>query len=161
MSGLADELGLPISSQVGKLAPTAFTPKPLYGSGADERKDRRDENRTEPAPTVERRKPIPRRIRFRIMREANFKCVYCGVPGGVVREDGSVAVLDIDHKLARSAGGSDEYDNLCCACELCNNGKRAGPAYDPEAAAKEQWRRKKDAEAERVIEAGRRNKPGQ
>lgn len=39
-------------------------------------------------------------------------CAYCGGPGDTV-----------DHVIPRSRGGTDEWDNLVCACRSCNNTK--------------------------------------
>lgn len=56
-----------------------------------------------------------RQARFRgkqkILRDAGI-CVYCGEKGDT-----------IDHVIARTKGGTDDADNLVCACKLCNTQK--------------------------------------
>lgn|SRR5262249_8881943 len=42
-------------------------------------------------------------------------CAYCGIP-----EDSAGAELTVDHYQPRSAGGTDEIENLVCACYRCN-----------------------------------------
>lgn len=53
-------------------------------------------------------RPSPAQIRLRDGRT----CAYCGGPGDTV-----------DHVLPRSRGGSNNWDNLVCACRPCNNRK--------------------------------------
>lgn len=55
--------------------------------------------------------------RFEILRQNDFTCAYCGSrPGN--------DLLEIDHMIPSSAGGSDHENNLVCSCRRCNNGKR-------------------------------------
>lgn len=55
--------------------------------------------------------------RFEILRQHDFTCVYCGArPGN--------ELLEIDHMIPHSIGGSDHWNNLVPACRRCNNGKR-------------------------------------
>jgi 5-methylcytosine-specific restriction endonuclease McrA len=52
--------------------------------------------------------------RKNILRRDGHRCQYCG------RSDLS---LTIDHVLPLSRGGEDTWENLVCACVLCNNRK--------------------------------------
>lgn len=52
--------------------------------------------------------------RKNILRRDSYKCSYCG------RGD---LPLTIDHVVPRAKGGSDSWENLVCACTLCNNKK--------------------------------------
>jgi 5-methylcytosine-specific restriction endonuclease McrA len=52
--------------------------------------------------------------RKNILRRDAYKCAYCG------RSD---LPLTIDHVLPKSRGGNDSWENLVCACTLCNNRK--------------------------------------
>jgi hypothetical protein len=57
------------------------------------------------------------RLRYRVMKRDGFRCQLCGATAG----DG--ARLEIDHKAAKSKGGSNEIDNLWTLCWECNQGK--------------------------------------
>lgn len=61
---------------------------------------------------------VDRSLRFRILREAGFKCRYCG------RQQGDGIALEVDHVMPKSRGGSNHRDNLVAACFDCNRGKR-------------------------------------
>lgn len=52
--------------------------------------------------------------RKNILRRDSYKCGYCG------RSD---LPLTIDHITPRARGGSDTWENLICACTVCNNRK--------------------------------------
>lgn len=52
--------------------------------------------------------------RKNILRRDSYRCSYCG------RGD---LPLTIDHVIPRAKGGSDSWENLVCACTLCNNRK--------------------------------------
>jgi 5-methylcytosine-specific restriction endonuclease McrA len=52
--------------------------------------------------------------RKNILRRDAFKCGYCG------RGD---LPLTIDHVIPRAKGGNDSWENLICACTVCNNRK--------------------------------------
>ncbi len=52
--------------------------------------------------------------RKNVLRRDSFKCVYCG------RSD---LPLTIDHVLPKARGGGDSWENLVCACTVCNNKK--------------------------------------
>lgn len=61
---------------------------------------------------------ISKRLRFKILTRDKFKCVYCGAGPTDTK-------LHIDHKIAKSNGGSDFEENLVTACLECNLGKGA------------------------------------
>lgn len=52
--------------------------------------------------------------RKNILRRDSYKCAYCG------RSD---LPLTIDHIVPRAKGGNDSWENLICACTICNNRK--------------------------------------
>lgn len=59
---------------------------------------------------------ISKRLRYLIFRRDYFSCVYCG------RRPPSVT-LEVDHRIPRVMGGSDDPNNLVAACWDCNRGK--------------------------------------
>lgn len=65
-----------------------------------------------------KRKPIPKKIRFEVLRRDGFTCQYCGSAAPEVK-------LHIDHIDPVSAGGGNEIINLITSCETCNIGKGA------------------------------------
>lgn len=50
------------------------------------------------------------------MKRDNFTCQYCGAHGAGV-------VLEVDHIIPISKGGTSDMDNLITACLDCNRGK--------------------------------------
>ena len=61
---------------------------------------------------------IGARLRFEILKRDNFRCQYCGAAAPHVQ-------LQIEHILPIVAGGTNDPDNLCAACQRCNAGKAA------------------------------------
>ncbi len=59
--------------------------------------------------------PLTRR---NIMRRDGQVCQYCGR---------SEANMTIDHIIPRSQGGRDTWENMVCACSLCNSRKGNRP----------------------------------
>lgn len=57
-------------------------------------------------------------LRFEVFKRDAFTCRYCG------RRSPEV-ILEVDHAFPRSAGGSDEMENLVTSCFECNRGKGA------------------------------------
>lgn len=55
--------------------------------------------------------------RMRIFDRDGFMCLYCGASPPDV-------VLEVDHVIPRSRGGSNRDDNLATGCWSCNRGKR-------------------------------------
>ncbi len=87
----------------------------------DKRKILRTINKNFPWPSIIRLSffvsvPYKRVVltRKNILRRDNYKCAYCG------RSD---LPLTIDHILPKAKGGIDSWENLICACTLCNNRK--------------------------------------
>ncbi len=56
------------------------------------------------------------KIRFKVFQRDNFTCQYCG------RKTPEV-ILEIEHVIPISKGGTDEEDNLTTSCFECNRGK--------------------------------------
>ncbi len=56
-----------------------------------------------------------KQITSAVFKRDNYTCQYCGQVGGV---------LECDHKIPFSKGGSDELENLTTACRKCNRSKR-------------------------------------
>lgn len=62
---------------------------------------------------MNRRVPIPQRVRHEVWRRDEGRCVECG----------SQALLEFDHIVPWSRGGSDTARNLQLLCEPCNRSK--------------------------------------
>lgn len=61
---------------------------------------------------------LTKKIRFEVFKRDGFKCVYCGnTPPNVL--------LEVDHVIPVSKGGTNQIDNLVCSCYDCNRGKSA------------------------------------
>lgn len=60
-----------------------------------------------------------------VCRKTRQRCYYCGWKQARIVRPGEG--LTIDHVVPRSAGGSDDLDNLVPACRTCNSikGKRS------------------------------------
>ena len=63
------------------------------------------------------RVPVPKRLRFLVLRRDDYKCQLCGRRG----QDG--VPLEIDHKVPVSRGGLNDEENLWVLCEDCNQGR--------------------------------------
>lgn len=57
-----------------------------------------------------------KRVRFEVFKRDKFTCRYCGKSSPAV-------VLEVDHVIPRSSGGSDDEMNLVTSCFDCNRGK--------------------------------------
>lgn len=57
------------------------------------------------------------KLRFTVLKRDGYRCQICGR----TTQDG--IKLEIDHKVARSKGGSDDPSNLWTLCFDCNRGK--------------------------------------
>ena len=64
--------------------------------------------------------PVSTRTRFEVFKRDDFTCQYCG------RKSPEV-VLEVDHIIPRSDGGSDDNINLTTSCWDCNRGKSDVP----------------------------------
>jgi hypothetical protein len=66
------------------------------------------------------RESIPRTglaLRFYVFKRDNYRCQICG------RAATDGITLEIDHKVPRAKGGTDELSNLWTLCFDCNRGK--------------------------------------
>ena len=61
------------------------------------------------------RKVIPLKLRWKLYKEADFKCHCCGCD--------DVDLLEIDHIVPFSQGGPDDETNLQVLCRDCNSDK--------------------------------------
>lgn len=64
------------------------------------------------------RVPIPKKIRFEVLKRDKFTCQYCGRKAPEV-------LLQIDHIESVYSGGDNNIINLITSCADCNNGKGA------------------------------------
>ena len=62
---------------------------------------------------------INERLRFKVLKRDNFKCVYCGKSPAT---DSNVE-LHVDHIIPWSKGGETVIENLQTSCSKCNLGK--------------------------------------
>lgn len=81
---------------------------------------------------TDKRKSLPKKVRFEVLKRDKFTCQYCGATA-------PDAVLHIDHIEPVATGGSDEIVNLITACAGCNLGKGA-VRLDDDAAVNKQRR---------------------
>jgi hypothetical protein len=61
---------------------------------------------------------IPENLRQTVRERANHRCEYC-----LSHQDYIMGRLQIDHIQPVAKGGETTEDNLCLACELCNQYK--------------------------------------
>ena len=62
------------------------------------------------------RKQISKSLRFEVLKRDNYTCQYCGQAAPEV-------VLNIDHMIPVSKGGTNDFENLVTSCSSCNQGK--------------------------------------
>jgi len=62
------------------------------------------------------RTSLPASVRLAIFERDEWTCVYCGT---------DEAPFHVDHVFPVSQGGTDDLENLVCACAPCNLGKGA------------------------------------
>lgn len=67
------------------------------------------------------RKPISKRLRYKILFRDGHTCQYCG-------KSAPDAELQIDHIIPVAHGGTNDENNLLAACFDCNLGKRTDAA---------------------------------
>jgi uncharacterized protein YozE (UPF0346 family) len=65
-----------------------------------------------------KRSTISLKLRFEIFKADNYKCSVCGASA---KDEG--VQLEVDHKIAKADGGSDDKSNLWTLCFKCNRGK--------------------------------------
>ena len=63
--------------------------------------------------------PIPRTLRFTILKRDSYRCRLCGA----APRDGRQVELEVDHITSRAAGGTNDPMNLWTLCIDCNRGK--------------------------------------
>src|SRR4030043_480750 len=56
------------------------------------------------------------KLRFEVFKRDGFTCQYCG------RKTPEI-ILELEHVIPISKGGTDELDNLITSCFECNRGK--------------------------------------
>ncbi len=61
---------------------------------------------------------VSEHVRILVRERANNRCEYC-----LCHQDYVMGRLQIDHVVPIAKRGSDTEDNLCLACELCNQHK--------------------------------------
>lgn len=71
---------------------------------------------------------VSKRLRFEVFKRDGHTCQYCGATAPDV-------VLQVDHVLATSLGGTDHPANLVTACVDCNSGKGSSSPSDAPVAA--------------------------
>lgn len=59
---------------------------------------------------------MTKKQRFEVFKNDNFTCQYCG-------KKPPDAILEVDHIIPTSKGGSDDISNLLTSCFDCNRGK--------------------------------------
>lgn len=69
--------------------------------------------RDRPAPSKDKRKPIPYNLRALVFARDDLRCVRCG----------SDVYLTIDHIIPLARGGTDDIENLQTLCRPCNAAK--------------------------------------
>lgn len=70
---------------------------------------------------------VPERVRQAVAERDQFRCAYCQTQADVVGN-----LLEVEHILPRSDGGTSDPRNLCLACARCNRCKgRRTRARDP------------------------------
>ena len=66
-------------------------------------------------------------LRQQVRERAGHRCEYC-----LSHQDYIMGRLQIDHILPIAEDGTDDIENLCLACELCNQSKwKQTSAVDP------------------------------
>jgi hypothetical protein len=61
---------------------------------------------------------LSKKLRFEVFKRDGFRCQYCG-------QHPPTVILEADHVLPKSKGGSDDINNLVTSCFDCNRGKSA------------------------------------
>ena len=59
---------------------------------------------------------LPQKLRFEVFKRDKHTCQYCGRSPPAV-------ILEVDHIIPISSGGTDELSNLITSCFDCNRGK--------------------------------------
>jgi len=72
-----------------------------------------------PFKSSKKRDKIPQGLRYAVLKRDNEQCVKCGASP---KKHG--VVLEVDHKIPWSKGGTNELSNLQTLCHRCNRGKK-------------------------------------
>ena len=78
-----------------------------------------------------KRKGIPKKTRFEVLKRDQFKCQYCG-------RSATEVILHIDHIKPVSKGGDNNILNLVTSCAACNLGKSDRVLSDSSVLTKQQ-----------------------
>jgi 5-methylcytosine-specific restriction endonuclease McrA len=57
-----------------------------------------------------------------VMLRDDYRCQYCGIKAS--------GPMTVDHVVPKSAGGASSWENLVCACLVCNNRKNNRTPHD-------------------------------
>jgi CRISPR/Cas system Type II protein with McrA/HNH and RuvC-like nuclease domain len=68
---------------------------------------------------------VRKKLRDYLVRLQRGLCYYCEalMDNTGLRPGNPVLAVTLDHKLPQARGGNDTLDNLCAACQDCNNKK--------------------------------------
>lgn len=70
---------------------------------------------------------IADKIRRRVAETFRHQCAYCRMPRRLI-----YAPVEVEHIMPKAKGGTDEEENLCLSCSLCNGHKSTKiSAIDP------------------------------
>lgn len=94
---------------------------------------------------AEKRKSVPKKMRFEVFKRDSFTCQYCGRSAPDV-------VLEVDHIKPVSKGGKNEMLNLVTSCHDCNSGKSNRELSDDSAVKKQEQQLKELAERKEQLE---------
>jgi hypothetical protein len=70
-----------------------------------------------PSRKKQRRAALPLNVRWDVLKWDDYRCVKCGARPPDVE-------LEVDHIVAVSRGGTDDFANLRTLCRPCNQGKK-------------------------------------
>lgn len=91
------------------------------------------------------RKPLPKSLRFEILKRDRFTCQYCGGKAPEV-------LLHVDHIIPVVAGGADDAYNLIASCQACNLGKGKRSLDDQSILEKQQAAYNEKADSLRLLQ---------
>lgn len=92
-----------------------------------------------------KREPISKSTRFEVFKRDEFTCQYCGRTSPAV-------ILEVDHIVPVSKGGTNDLMNLITSCRDCNRGKGAKSLSDKSAIEKQKQQLKAAAEIKEQTE---------
>jgi DNA-binding MarR family transcriptional regulator len=68
-------------------------------------------------PKIYKERAVTSGMRFQILKRDGYRCQVCG------KTSQDNVRLEVDHKVARSLGGTNNFSNLWTLCDICNTGK--------------------------------------